>query len=117
MTPKRLLATRCLAPIRPILLGSGLAGLLGACTVGPDYRPAPATPGSQAALVSVSASAETIAEPPDDWWRLYHDSTLDHLLDEAFKANTDLRAAEANLLASRAVLEGARDARDRKSVV
>jgi len=32
-------------------------------------------------------------------------------LDEAFKANTDLKAAEANLLASRAVLEGARDAR------
>jgi len=59
----------------------------------------------------VSAAAETTAEPPDDWWRLYHDATLDHLLEEAFKANTDLRAAEANLLASRAVLEGARDAR------
>jgi NodT family efflux transporter outer membrane factor (OMF) lipoprotein len=58
----------------------------------------------------MSASAETAAEPPDDWWRLYHDSTLDGLLDEAFKANTDLRAAEANLLASRAVLDGARDA-------
>jgi NodT family efflux transporter outer membrane factor (OMF) lipoprotein len=58
----------------------------------------------------VSASAETAAEPPDDWWRLYHDSTLDQLLDEAFKANTDLRAAEANLQASRAVLDGARDA-------
>jgi NodT family efflux transporter outer membrane factor (OMF) lipoprotein len=61
-------------------------------------------------LVSISASAETATEPPDDWWRLYHDSTLDGLLDEAFKANTDLRAAEANLLASRAVLDGARDA-------
>jgi NodT family efflux transporter outer membrane factor (OMF) lipoprotein len=58
----------------------------------------------------VSASAETAAEPPDDWWRLYHDPTLDKLLDEAFKANTDLRAAEANLQASRAVLDVARDA-------
>jgi len=62
-------------------------------------------------LVSVSAAAETATEPPDDWWRLYHDATLDQLLDEAFKANADLRAAEANLMASRAVLEGARDAR------
>ena len=90
---------------------AALASLLSACTVGPDYRPAPPAPGSQAPLVSVSAAAETTAEPPDDWWRLYHDATLDHLLEEAFKANTDLRAAEANLLASRAVLEGARDAR------
>jgi NodT family efflux transporter outer membrane factor (OMF) lipoprotein len=91
-------------------VGIALAVLLSACTVGPDYRPAPPAPGSQAPLVSISASAETATEPPDDWWRLYHDSTLDGLLDEAFKANTDLRAAEANLLASRAVLDGARDA-------
>jgi NodT family efflux transporter outer membrane factor (OMF) lipoprotein len=58
----------------------------------------------------VTASAETAAEPPDDWWRLYHDPTLDKLLDEAFKANTDLRAAQANLQASRAVLDVARNA-------
>jgi NodT family efflux transporter outer membrane factor (OMF) lipoprotein len=93
--------------------GISLAGLLclvTGCTVGPNYHPAPTAPGSQAPLVSVSAAAETTAEPPDDWWRLYHDSTLDQLLDEAFKANTDLKAAEANLQASRAVLEGARDA-------
>ncbi|MDB6158054.1 MAG: hypothetical protein JWO04_1760 [Gammaproteobacteria bacterium] len=96
----------CLAAV-----GIALAGFLSACTVGPEYRPAPSAPGSQAPLVSVSASAETATEPPDDWWRLYHDSTLDHLLDEAFKANADLKVAEANLLASRAVLEGARDAR------
>jgi NodT family efflux transporter outer membrane factor (OMF) lipoprotein len=90
---------------------AGLLCLIAGCTVGPDYHPAPTAPGSQVPLVSVSAAAETAAEPPDDWWRLYHDPTLDQLLDEAFKANTDLRAAEANLQASRAVLEGARDAR------
>src|SRR4030088_1920610 len=92
-------------------VGIAFAGFLSACTVGPDYHPAASAPGSQAPLVSVSASAEAATEPPDDWWRLYHDATLDQLLDEAFKANTDLKAAEANLLASRAVLEGARDAR------
>jgi outer membrane protein, multidrug efflux system len=84
---------------------------ISSCTVGPDYHPAPPAPGSQAALVSVSPSRETTAEPPDDWWHLYHDSTLDGFLDEAFKANTDLRAAEANLMASRAVLQGTRNAR------
>jgi len=82
-----------------------------ACSVGPDYRaPAPA-PGSQTALVSARPTAETTAEPPDDWWRLYHDDLLDRLLQEAFKANTDLRIATANLSASRSVLEAARAGR------
>ncbi len=84
--------------------------LIAGCAVGPDYRKPPATSGSEGPLVSVNPSAETSAEPPDDWWRLYRDATLDKLLDEALKANNDLKAAEANLLASRAVLEGARDA-------
>ena len=111
MNPKAGPTSTCRAFAGCALVGCVLASLLAACTVGPDYHPAPSAPGSQAPLVSVSAAAETVAEPPDDWWRLYHDPTLDHLLDEAFKANTDLKAAEANLLASRAVLEGARDAR------
>jgi multidrug efflux system outer membrane protein len=85
-------------------------GLAAGCTVGPDYHPAPKPPGAEVPLVSTVPSAETSAEPPDNWWHLYHDATLDKLLDEALRANTDLRAAEANLLASRAVLDGARDA-------
>jgi NodT family efflux transporter outer membrane factor (OMF) lipoprotein len=93
-----------------LVLPAAIALVVGGCTLGPDYHPAPPAPGAEAPLVSVSASAETAAEPPDDWWRLYHDPTLDKLLDEAFKANTDLRAAEANLQASRAVLDVARNA-------
>ena len=89
---------------------AALLAVVAGCTVGPNYHPAPPTPGAEAPLVSVSASAETATEPPDDWWRLYHDPALDKLLDEAFKANTDLRAAEANLQASRAALDVARDA-------
>jgi NodT family efflux transporter outer membrane factor (OMF) lipoprotein len=84
--------------------------LIASCAVGPNYHPAPPAQGAEGPLVSVVPSAETTAEPPDDWWRLYHDATLDRLLDEAFKANTDLKTAEANLQASRAVLEEARDA-------
>jgi NodT family efflux transporter outer membrane factor (OMF) lipoprotein len=85
-------------------------GLMSSCAVGPDYHPAPPTQAAEAPWVSTASSAETSAEPPDSWWHLYHDQNLDTLLDEALRANTDLRVAEANLLASQAVLEGARDA-------
>ena len=81
---------------------------LAACAVGPDYRaPTPPT-GAAGPLVSVNPAAETPAAPPDDWWRLYSDPLLDHYVSEAFAANTDLAAAEANLSGARAVLEASR---------
>jgi NodT family efflux transporter outer membrane factor (OMF) lipoprotein len=82
--------------------------LLSACTVGPRYQ-APSTPeGAQGPLLSLAANAETSDLPADHWWRLYHDERLDRYLDEAFTANTDLKAAQANLTAARAILEGAK---------
>ena len=78
------------------------------CAVGPDYKPPKPVEGAEAPLVSITPAVETPVEPPDDWWQLYHDPALDGLLQEAFKANTDLRAASANLLASRAVLQATR---------
>src|ERR1700754_3972563 len=98
-----------MARVSASLLGA-LAVVIAGCTLGPDYHAAPPKPGAEAPLVSVSESAETPAEPPDDWWRLYHDPTLDKLLEEAFEANTDLKAAEANLQAASAALDIARDA-------
>ena len=87
-----------------------LAALLAAsgCAVGPDYKAPTPVAGAETPLISTTPTAETVAEPPDDWWRLYHDETLDGLLQEAFTANTDLRVAAANLSASRAVLQGVR---------
>jgi NodT family efflux transporter outer membrane factor (OMF) lipoprotein len=92
---------------------SAAAAITGAagCRVGPDYRPPLPPAGATAPLVSLDVSAETSAQPPDDWWRLYKDSRLDQLLEEAFKANTDLAAAEANLSGARAVLAAARAGR------
>lgn len=78
------------------------------CAVGPDYKAPTPVAGAETPLISTTPTAETVAEPPDDWWRLYHDETLDGLLQEAFTANTDLRVAAANLAASRAVLQGIR---------
>lgn len=81
------------------------------CAVGPDYRPPVPAAGAQAPLISVTAAAESVSEPPDDWWHLYHDELLDRLLEEAFTANTDLRIAAANLSAARSVLESAKAGR------
>jgi NodT family efflux transporter outer membrane factor (OMF) lipoprotein len=88
-----------------------LLAVSGGCAVGPDYHTAKPVEGAEAPLVSTSATAETVAEPPDDWWQLYHDEKLNGLLQEAFGANTDLRVAAANLMASRAVLSAVKSER------
>ena len=96
--------------VRCIGLASAFATFLG-CTVGPLYKTPAPLDGTQGALVSLSTTAETVAQPPDEWWQLYHDALLDQLLREAFTANDELKVAEANLSAARAVLEGIKAAR------
>jgi NodT family efflux transporter outer membrane factor (OMF) lipoprotein len=86
----------------------GLIGLIAGCAVGPDYHAPPPVRGSQQPLVSLQPEIETPTQPPVQWWQLYHDAQLDALLVDAFNANQDLKAAEANLSASRAVLQAAR---------
>jgi len=85
-----------------------LGALLHGCKVGPNYH-APAPPaGADSPLVSLDASAETTAAPPDDWWQLYHDARLDAFIQEAFNANRQLASAEANFSAATAVVSAAR---------
>jgi NodT family efflux transporter outer membrane factor (OMF) lipoprotein len=84
---------------------------LAGCTVGPNYRaPTPPT-GTQAPLLGLTEAQATSSEPPVQWWQLYQDPVLDDLVREAFRANTDLAVAAANLSAARSLLEGARVAR------
>jgi NodT family efflux transporter outer membrane factor (OMF) lipoprotein len=45
--------------------------------------------------------------PPDAWWRLYDDSRLDALVQQALAANRTLAAADANFAAARAVVAAA----------
>jgi NodT family efflux transporter outer membrane factor (OMF) lipoprotein len=86
-----------------------LAALSACMTVGPDYKvPANAVVKNPDAGKPFMGAAEASvkSEPlPADWWRLYHDPVLDGLIDKAFKANTDLRVAAANLEHAHAVLE------------
>lgn len=93
---------------RSFILALTAALLLSGCTLGPRYAPPAPPDGAAAPLASLNPAIEAPTPPPEDWWRLYNDPTLDKFLVEAFSANTDLKAAEANLTAARAVLEAAR---------
>jgi NodT family efflux transporter outer membrane factor (OMF) lipoprotein len=84
--------------------GAVIVAMLAGCRVGPNYH-APALPSrAEAPLVSLDPAAETPALPPDAWWRLYDDSRLDALIQEALQANRTLAAADANIIAARAAL-------------
>jgi NodT family efflux transporter outer membrane factor (OMF) lipoprotein len=97
--------TRSRSALCATLIGSiGLAG----CTVGPDYRAPQPPPGTQVPLLGTTEAQATTTEPPSQWWQLYQDPALDGLVQEAFRANTDLAVAAANLSAARATLEAAR---------
>jgi NodT family efflux transporter outer membrane factor (OMF) lipoprotein len=79
-----------------------LALALSACaTAGPDYhapeQSAATTPAAQGPFASAQGAAFSQAALPDRWWSLYDDPRLDGLVEQALTANTDLRAAEANL--------------------
>lgn len=91
--------------------GAALVLMLAACRVGPNYRAPPPPPGAEKPLVSVNPDLETTAPPPEAWWRLYSDTRLDTLVQEALNANRDLAAADANFAAARAALSGVRAAR------
>ncbi|MCB8882344.1 efflux transporter outer membrane subunit [Acidisoma cellulosilytica] len=89
-------------------LALGLLACLSACTLGPDYKPPAVPPSATGGFVSAANPAVSADPLPDGWWKLYQDPRLDALILQAFAANDDIRVAEANLAASRALFEGAR---------
>ena len=90
---------------------AALACSLIGCQVGPNYHSPPLPAGADAPLVSLDPTLETATAPPDRWWQLYNDAQLDALVREALLANRDLRAADANLAAARAVVTAVHSAR------
>lgn len=85
-----------------------LSAALAGCAVGPDYQAALPPVSAQAALDAAAQPAFTPDQPRGDWWRLYDDPRLDAFVAEALEANTDLRAAAANLAQARALLRETR---------
>lgn len=95
--------------MRKLLALSSLL-LAGACASGPDYR-RPETPPPAAGAFQTQGPGISTADPARRWWRLYDDPALDGLVERALAANTDLRAAQANLLRAQGVVREARAGR------
>lgn len=90
------------------LLAALSALALAGCMMGPNHvDPRPAAPAQDPFLSGVSPTFSG-DEPPGRWWSLFQDPMLDSLIEEALRANTDLRVAAANLRRARAVLRETR---------
>lgn len=98
-----------------------LVALLAGCAVGPDFKK-PDAPHAAAftrdAFPSVTTSAPTTvgqsqrflpgAELPEDWWRLFESTELNALVQESFKANPTVEAAQAALRQAHAMVKAQR---------
>lgn len=94
-----------------VLAGLGALALASCTTVGPNFRsPAPSAPAQQE-FAGTQSPAFSGNEPPGRWWSLFREPILDRLVGQALSANTDLRAAAANLAEARAVLRETRAGR------
>ncbi|MFX1675605.1 efflux transporter outer membrane subunit [Paraburkholderia sp. A2WS-5] len=101
-----------IAPLT-VLTVLAAACALAACTVGPDYRGAPAVEPeavSAATFVRMPARGVTPERAPSEWWLSFDDPQLNALVAAAFEHNPDLRAAQARLRQSRAQLQQQRAA-------
>lgn len=91
-----------------------LLALAACATVGPDYRlPDEAkvnAPSAQGAFLGAAIAPVNQDPVPAGWWKLYDDPILNGLVEQALRANTDLRVAAANLARSQAIVAEADDA-------
>lgn len=90
--------------LAPLALALGAA----ACAVGPNFKPPATPPAAAQPFVSARPAIASGEAPPDAWWRLYDDPTLDRLVEDALTENEDLKVAAANLLKAEGVLQQAR---------
>jgi outer membrane protein, multidrug efflux system len=76
---------------------STLALLVSGCMVGPNYRKpaAPVPPAFQEPTAPAAAGPNAIAY--SDWWKVFHDPTLDSLETQAAAANRDIKIAIAHV--------------------
>ncbi|MFC0400634.1 efflux transporter outer membrane subunit [Paraburkholderia rhizosphaerae] len=83
------------------------------CTVGPNYSlPKDALVNAKFANAPIDGASDPLVtqQPvPPNWWRLYDDPVLNSLVEDALAENRDLKVALANLAASRAEVQFARE--------
>jgi NodT family efflux transporter outer membrane factor (OMF) lipoprotein len=93
---------------RPIVLA--LAAALAGCAVGPDFKTPEAPPvtgylkdrlpAETAAAPGAAGDAQRFRSGQDiaaDWWRVFRSEPLNHLVEQAIKANPNIPAAQAAL--------------------
>lgn len=99
---------------RPSCFAVAAAALLSAlvlpgCTVGPDYRGAPAvaqdSTGSKTFVRAANSGTTITSAPPNEWWLAFNDPQLNEFIAAAFAHSPDVRIAQARLRESRAQLD------------
>ncbi|MFT4171719.1 MAG: efflux transporter outer membrane subunit [Rhodocyclaceae bacterium] len=90
------------------LIALALAGVLTACTVGPDY----VRPSAPVSTAYKEAPDWKTAQPADTaprgrWWRVFDDAALDALADQVGPANQNVQAALAQYRQARAAVAAA----------
>ena len=100
----------CPGKLSVLVLSLVLLTLCG-CMVGPNYiAPQATAPAQWAGIEKTAASqSQTTSGAPDltSWWQQFHDPTLSALVEEAVRANLDMKIAEARLRQARASRGGA----------
>jgi outer membrane protein, multidrug efflux system len=87
---------------------SALACVLAACAAGPDYVAPGTEPGMARGFTHAAAAIYTEAEAEVEFWRGFDDPLLPTLVNDAFIANHDLRAAVARYERANALYRHAR---------
>ena len=80
-----------------------LAVALAGCLVGPDFS-SPSAPVAEKWLEAGNASVDTRNQEYRDWWKVFHDSVLDRLIEIAYSQNFTLVSAGTKVLKARAEL-------------
>jgi NodT family efflux transporter outer membrane factor (OMF) lipoprotein len=112
MAPNPKIPIACSVAASALLL-TALPALVG-CAVGPDFKkPAPPeVAGYTSGPLSATSRTANIAggeaqrfveglDIPGEWWALFHSKPLNDLIERSLKANPDIKAAQAALLAAR----------------
>jgi outer membrane protein TolC len=107
---------------RAALVSCAAALLAGCAGVIPPRAPLPADaavnkPAAQGTFIGANSAYVASGSVPNDWWRLYESPTLDGLVQQALAANTDLRAAAANLQKAQAALDLASAAKEPSTTI
>ncbi len=77
-------------------------GVAAGCAVGPDYHPPAAdVPSAWQPDAPWHEAAPSDGGPKGEWWRLFHDETLNPLVERAMAGNQTLRVAAARLAQAR----------------